>query len=73
MTSIISEASSSLTSYEDGLTSVGVHGTTSDQAPLDQLVGVTAHDLTILAGTRLTLIGVDNQVTGTRLIKTETQ
>ena len=41
-----------------------VHGASCDQASLEELVWVLPHDLTILASTRLTLIGVDNQVPG---------
>ena len=41
-----------------------VHGTTSDQTSLEQLVGVLAHNFTVLAGSGLTLIGVDDQVAG---------
>jgi hypothetical protein len=41
-----------------------VHGASSDQASLEELVWVLPHNLTILASTRLTLIGVDNQVSG---------
>lgn len=39
-----------------------VHGASSNQAALEELVRVLPHDLAILASTRLTLIGVDNQV-----------
>jgi hypothetical protein len=42
----------------------GVHGTPSDEAALDQLVWVLAHNLAVLAGSGLTLIGVDDQVAG---------
>ena len=41
-----------------------VHGTASDQTSFEQLVGVLAHNLTILAGSGFTLIGVDYQVAG---------
>lgn len=41
-----------------------VHGATGDQTSLEQLVGVLAHNLTVLAGSGLTLIGVDDQVAG---------
>lgn len=47
---------------------VGVHRTTDNEATLDQLVGVLAHDLTVLACARFTLIGVDNQVSGSRIL-----
>lgn len=41
-----------------------VHGTTSDQTSLDQLVWVLAHNLTVLAGSGLTLVSVDDEVAG---------
>lgn len=41
-----------------------VHGASGDQASLEELVGVLPHDLTVLASTRLTLIGVDNKISG---------
>lgn len=40
----------------------GVHGAARNEAALDELVRVLAHNLTILACSRLTLIGVDNEV-----------
>lgn len=40
----------------------GAHGHTRDQAALDQLVGVVAHDFAVLARPRLTLISVHHQV-----------
>ena len=42
----------------------GVHSTPGDEAALDELVGVLAHDLTVLAGSGLSLIGIDNEITG---------
>lgn len=47
---------------------VGVHSTTHHQATLDQLLGVLAHDLSVLASTGLTLICIDNQITGARVL-----
>src|SRR5688572_28605986 len=41
---------------------IGIHGTASHQTTLNKLVGVLAHDLAVLAGARLTLVGVDNQI-----------
>merc|ERR1719209_2335652 len=42
--------------------------TTSNEAALHQGVRVVAHDLTILAGSRLTFISVDHQVLGAAVI-----
>lgn len=41
-----------------------VHGTASNETALNELVGVLAHNLAVLAGSGLSLIGVDDQVTG---------
>lgn len=41
-----------------------VHGASGDQTALNELVGILPHNLTVLAGTRLTLVGVDDQVSG---------
>jgi hypothetical protein len=41
-----------------------VHGSARDEASLDELVWVLSHNLTVLAGSGLTLIGVDDEVTG---------
>lgn len=49
---------------EDFCTSTGAHGPSGDQATLDELVGVLPHDLTILAGSGLTLIGIHHKVLG---------
>ena len=38
------------------------HGCAGNEAPLHQLVGVMAHDLTVLAGAWLRLICVDHQI-----------
>jgi len=43
---------------------IGVHGTTHHQATLNQLLGVLAHNLAILASTGLAFICVNNQITG---------
>jgi hypothetical protein len=42
----------------------GVHGAASNEAALDELVGVLAHNLTVLAGAGLALVGVDDEVAG---------
>lgn len=47
---------------------VGVHGTADDEATFDELLGVFAHDFTILAGSGLTLIGIDDEVTGSGVL-----
>lgn len=47
---------------------VGVHGATDNETTLNQLVGILAHDLTVLACARFTLIGVDNQVSGSWIL-----
>ncbi len=44
---------------------VGLHREAGDQAPLDEQVRVMPHDLAVLAGARLGLVGVDHQVVGT--------
>jgi hypothetical protein len=41
-----------------------VHGASSNETALNELVGVLAHDLAVLACSGLTLIGVDNEVAG---------
>jgi hypothetical protein len=41
-----------------------VHGSARDETSLDELVWVLSHNLTVLAGSGLTLIGVDDEVTG---------
>ena len=45
-----------------------VHSTSSNEAALDELVGVLAHNLAVLAGSGLTLIGVDNEVAGLGIV-----
>jgi len=47
---------------------VGVHRAADDETALDELVGVLAHDLAVLAGARLTLIGIDDQVAGSGIL-----
>ena len=42
----------------------GVHGAADDEAALDELVRVLAHDLAVLAGSGLALVGVDDEVAG---------
>jgi hypothetical protein len=44
------------------LTGTSVHGSSGYQTPFDELVRVSPHDLPVLAGTRLSLVGVDNEV-----------
>jgi hypothetical protein len=41
----------------------GVHSSSSNKTAFDKLMGVFAHDLTVLASARLTLICVDDEVT----------
>ena len=41
---------------------MGVHGAASEQAALDELVRVVAHDLAILARSRLSLVRVDHEI-----------
>ena len=41
---------------------VRAHGEAGDQAALDQRVRVVAHDLAVLAGAGLGLVGVDDEV-----------
>ncbi len=42
--------------------SVGLHGEGSDQAAFDEQVGIMAHDLPVLAGAGLGLVGVDDEI-----------
>lgn len=51
------------TAYVD-VSGAGSHSATGDQAALHELVRIVAQDLAILAGPRLTLIGVDHQILG---------
>lgn len=44
------------------LTGTSVHSSPSYQTPFDELVRVSPHDLPVLAGTRLSLVGVDYEV-----------
>ena len=39
----------------------GAHGEAGDEGALDELVRVLAHDLAVLAGARLGLVGVNHQ------------
>ena len=41
---------------------MGVHGAASEQAALDELVRIVAHDLAILARSRLSLVRVDHEI-----------
>lgn len=43
-------------------TGSGVHGTSSNQTSLDQLVRITPHDFSIFTSSRFSFIGIDNQV-----------
>ena len=38
------------------------HGEAGDQAAFDQLVRIVAHDIAVLAGARLALVGIDHQI-----------
>lgn len=40
----------------------GVHRSAGDEAALDKLVGILSHNLAVLAGSGLALIGVDDQI-----------
>ena len=51
----------------DKLTSSGVHSSTSDETALDELVGVTSHDLSVFTRSRLSLIGVDDKVSWSKV------
>src|SRR3546814_17600009 len=44
------------------ITGVRTHGEAGEQAALDQLVRVPAHDVPVLAGPGFTLVGVDDQI-----------
>ena len=44
------------------------HGAAGDEAALDELVGVVAHDFAVLAGPRLAFIGVDDEVLGSAVV-----
>src|SRR5262249_21732654 len=46
------------------VTGVSPHGEARDQAALDEKVRIVAHDVTILTGTGLRLIGVDHKIMG---------
>lgn len=48
--------------------SSGVHGPANHETALNELVGVLAHDLSVLTGTGLTLIGVDAKVAITNVV-----
>lgn len=41
-----------------------VHGASSNETALDELVWVLAHNLAVLAGAGLALIGIDDEVAG---------
>ena len=44
------------------VSSVGVHGSTSDKTALNEFVRVTAHDFAVLASSRLALVSVDDEI-----------
>lgn len=44
------------------LTGTSVHGTSGYQTTFDKLVRVSPHDLPVLTSTRLSLVGVDYEV-----------
>jgi hypothetical protein len=41
-----------------------VHGSSGNEAALDELVWVLSHDLSVLASSGFTLIGIDDEITG---------
>jgi hypothetical protein len=43
---------------------VGVHGAPRDETSFDELVGVTSEDFSVLAGSWFSLVGIDNEITG---------
>lgn len=45
-----------------------VHGSAGNEAALDELVWVLSHDFSVLAGSGLALIGIDDQVSGLRVL-----
>lgn len=44
------------------VSSASTHGTTSDQAALDELMWIVSHDFSVLAGSRFALVGVDDEI-----------
>lgn len=44
-----------------------VHRASRDQAALNELVGITTHDFSVLAGPRLSLVGVDDEIARSRV------
>ena len=42
---------------------VGAHGEGGDQATLDQEMRIVPHDLAVLAGAGLRLVGIDDEIT----------
>ena len=51
------------------LTRSSIHRAASNKTALDQLVRVTAHDLSIFAGARLAFVSVDNEVSRSALTR----
>ncbi len=41
---------------------IGAHGETGDQAALDQQMRIVPHDLAVLAGAGLGLVGIDHEI-----------
>ena len=51
-----------------GITAVRPHRERRQQGALDQQVRIVAHDLAILAGAGLRLVGIDHEVAGTGIV-----
>ena len=49
-------------------TSTSTHGPASNETALNELVWILPHDLAVLAGARLTLIGIHHEVLGPAII-----
>ena len=47
---------------------MGAHGEGGQKAALDQMMGVVAQDLAVLAGARLGLVGIDHQIMGPSVV-----
>lgn len=46
----------------------GIHGATSDETAFDELVRISTQNLTVLAGTRFTLVGVHDEIPWSRVL-----
>ena len=44
-----------------------VHGATGDETAFDEFVGIAAHDFAVFAGAWFAFVGVDDEVSGSRL------